>query len=103
MKMPFFAVVAVFCLSIMTAVSAQVTKETLAGVTTFARVETTVACAGATTPAAMAEVKKLGFASVINLRLASEAGADIEGEAAAAKAAGINFVHLPFNGSSPDP
>jgi uncharacterized protein (TIGR01244 family) len=103
MKMPFVAVVAAFCLSIMTAVSAQVTKETLAGVTNFARVETTVACAGATTPAAMAEVKKLGFASVINLRLASEAGADIEGEAAAAKAAGINFVHLPFNGSSPDP
>ena len=34
------------------------TKETVPGITNFARVETTIACAGATTPAAMAEVKK---------------------------------------------
>jgi len=45
----------------------------------------------------------MGYASVINLRVATEAGADIEGEAAAAKAAGVNFVHLPFNAASPDP
>ena len=45
----------------------------------------------------------MGFASIINLRLATEPGADIDAEAAAAKAAGINFVHLPFNGSMPDP
>ena len=29
--------------------------------------------------------------------------ADIDAEAAAAKAAGINFVHLPLNGNAPDP
>ena len=45
----------------------------------------------------------MGFASIINLRLATEQGADIDAEAAAAKAAGINFVHLPLNGSCPDP
>ena len=73
------------------------------GITNFARVETTIACAGATTPAAVAEVKRLGFASIINLRQASEAGADIEEEAAAAKAAGLTYVHLPFNTASPDP
>jgi uncharacterized protein (TIGR01244 family) len=82
---------------------AQVTKETVPGITNFARVETTIACAGATTPASMAEVKRLGFASVINLRQASEAGANIEEESAAAKAAGLNYVHLPFNTASPDP
>jgi uncharacterized protein (TIGR01244 family) len=80
-----------------------VTKETVPGVTNFARVETTIACAGATTPAAVAGIKKMGYASIINLRQASELGADVEGEAAAAKSAGINYVHLPFNAASPDP
>ena len=80
-----------------------VTKESVPGVTNFARVETTIACAGATKPSSLAELKKMGYASVINLRQASEAGADIDAEAAAAKAAGINFVHLPFNAASPDP
>ena len=83
--------------------AAQVTKEALPGVTNFARVETTVACAGATKPEAMADVKRLGFVSVINLRLATEEGADIEAEATAARAAGLRYVHLPLNGASPDP
>jgi len=81
----------------------QVQKSAVPGITNFAQVETTVACAGAVTPASVAGIKKMGFASIINLRLASEQGADIEGEAAAAKAAGIKFVHLPFNGGAPDP
>jgi uncharacterized protein (TIGR01244 family) len=80
-----------------------VTKETLPGVTNFAKLETTIACAGATTPAAVSGLKQMGYASIINLRESSEPGADIDAEAAAAKAAGINFVHLPFNGGSPDP
>ena len=82
---------------------AQVTKESVPGVTNFARVETTIACAGATTPAAVAELKRMGYASIINLRQASEAGADVDAEAAAAKAAGVTYVNLPFNGASPDP
>ena len=41
--------------------------------------------------------------SVINLRQAREPGADIDAAAAAAKAAGINFIHIPFNAASPDP
>src|SRR5437773_6395758 len=81
----------------------QVTKETVPGITNFARVETTVACAGATKAEAVPEIKKFGFASIINLREASEAGADVDGEAAAAKAVGLNFVHLPFNVAMPDP
>jgi uncharacterized protein (TIGR01244 family) len=85
------------------AAQSQVKKETVPGITNFARLETTVACAGAVTPSAVAEIKKMGFKAIFNLRLANEQGADIESETAAAKAAGINFVHLPLSGSSPDP
>jgi protein tyrosine phosphatase (PTP) superfamily phosphohydrolase (DUF442 family) len=69
----------------------------------FAKLETTVACGGATTPEAVPELKRMGFASIINLRLANEPGADIEAEAAAAKAADIKFFSIPFSGQSPDP
>lgn len=91
------------CIGAATLSAQNVTKETLPGVTNFARVETTIACAGATTPAAVAGLKQMGYASIINLREASEAGADIDAEAAAAKTAGINFIHLPFNTAMPDP
>lgn len=80
-----------------------VTRDTIAGATNFARVETTVACAGATTPEAMADIRKLGFVAVVNLRLASEAGANIDAERAAATAAGLRYLHIPLSGSSPDP
>ena len=81
----------------------QVKKETVAGINNFSKVESTVACAGAITPASVAEIKKMGYASIINLREATEQGANIDAEAAAAKAAGINFVHVPFNGQQPSP
>jgi uncharacterized protein (TIGR01244 family) len=80
-----------------------VTKPTVAGVTNFARLETTVACAGATDASAVPEIKKLGFNSIINLREATEQNANVDQEAAAAKAAGITFIHLPLNISSPAP
>jgi uncharacterized protein (TIGR01244 family) len=48
------------------------------------------------------EIKKMGFASIINLRLASEPGAEVEKEEAAAKAAGLRYFHVPFAGK-PDP
>jgi uncharacterized protein (TIGR01244 family) len=81
----------------------QVTKENVPGVTNFTRLETTVACAGAVKVEAVPEIKKMGFAAIINLRQASEPGADIDAEAAAAKAAGIRFYHIPFNGQAPEP
>ncbi len=90
-------------IAVVTLNAQNVTKETLPGVTNFAKLETTIACAGATTPAAVSGLKQMGYASIINLREASEAGADIDAEAAAAKAAGINFIHLPFNTASPNP
>jgi uncharacterized protein (TIGR01244 family) len=80
----------------------QVTKENVPGVTNFTRLETTVACAGAVKVEAVPEIKKMGFASIINLRQANEPGADIDAEAAAAKAVGIRFYHIPFNGQAPE-
>ena len=90
-------------LGIQISAQSQVTKPTVAGVTNFARLETTVACAGATEASAVPEIKKLGFKSIINLREATEANANVDQEAAAAKAAGITFIHLPLNVSSPAP
>lgn len=83
--------------------SAQVVKQEVEGIRNFAKIESTVACAGAITPAAIAEIKKMGYHAIINLRLASERGADIEGHTAAAKAAGIPYYHVPFSASQPDP
>ena len=81
----------------------QVTKSDVPGVANFARLETTVACGGATKPEGVPEIKKLGFASIINLRQPSEPGSDIDAEAAAARTANIKFYSIPFNGQSPDP
>jgi uncharacterized protein (TIGR01244 family) len=81
----------------------QVTKETVPGITNFSRLQTTIACAGAVEVGAVPDIKKLGFNSIINLRQASEQGANIEASVAAAKAAGINYVHVPFNIQAPDP
>lgn len=85
------------------AVAAQtVTKPEVAGVRNFARLETTVACAGATSAEALPEIKKMGFVSVINLRVATETGAEVEKEEAAARAVGLKYFHVPFAGK-PDP
>jgi uncharacterized protein (TIGR01244 family) len=81
----------------------QVTKETRDGIKNFSRLETTVACAGAITSEAMPEIKKMGFASVINLREAQEPGADVEKHRAAAEAAGLRYYHVPLNSAKPDP
>jgi uncharacterized protein (TIGR01244 family) len=90
-------------LAAMPAPAQQVSQKTLEGVNNFKQLETTVACAGATKATAVPDLKKMGFASIINLRQANEAGADLETEAAAAKEAGIRYYWIPFNGAMPDP
>jgi uncharacterized protein (TIGR01244 family) len=57
---------------------------------------------GATQPAAMDWLKQEGFGTVINLRLADEEGVDVETSRAAAEAAGLRYVHLPFDAGNPD-
>ena len=97
---------ALLVLSAFTAVSVsaqQVVKKDIAGVSTFAQLESTIACGGSTKPEAIREIRNMGFKSVINLRLANEEGAMVEEEGAAVRAAGMNYVHLPFNAQSPDP
>lgn len=82
--------------------SAQVKKSEMPGVRNFSRVDATVGCGGAVDPSAMAALKKEGFVSVINLRQASEPGADVDAGRAAAQAAGLKYIHLPFNVAMPD-
>ena len=78
-------------------------KQTRAGITNFTRVDAVVACGGATETSALEGLKADGFKSVINLRLASEQGANIEENQAKAKALGLNYFHLPLAGNAPDP
>ena len=76
---------------------AQAQRETApAGVTNYTRVDATVACAGATPTQALPEIKKNGFASVINFRTAQEAGANIDEAKATAAQVGLKYIHLPF-------
>lgn len=96
----FAALFAVFSLSWDSALAQQVTKENVPGIRNLARLETTVACAGAITPESVVEVKKMGFVSIVNLRLASEEGANVEKEEVAAKAAGLRYFHVPYDGSA---
>ena len=57
------------------AAQSQVKKSTVEGITNFAQIETTVACSGAIKPESIVAIKKMGFVSIINLRLPSEPGA----------------------------
>jgi uncharacterized protein (TIGR01244 family) len=90
------------CAAGVLAAGQNVTKPEVAGVRNFARLETTVACAGATSADALPEIKKMGFVSVINLRVATENGAEVEKEEATAKSLGLRYFHVPFDGK-PDP
>lgn len=84
-------------------VTAQVQKKEFPGIRNYSRVDATVGCGGQTDPAAMAALRKEGFVSVINLRLPTEEGANVEQGRAAAQAAGLKYIHLPFNAAQPDP
>jgi uncharacterized protein (TIGR01244 family) len=78
------------------------TQSELPGVRNFTRIDATIACGGAVKPESYADIKKAGFASVVNLRAATEEGADVEAAQKAAEAAGLVFIHLPFSSSTPD-
>src|SRR5580704_16253123 len=81
----------------------EVTKETVDGITNFHRLETTVACSGAIKATAVPEIKKFGFASIINLRQPSEDGANLPEEEAAAKTTDIRYYSIPFSSPTHDP
>lgn len=73
------------------------------GIVNFTQVDPVIACAGATETEALDGLKADGFKSVINLRLASERGANIEANRARAEALGLKYIHIPVDGSNLDP
>lgn len=95
--------VAAMAAMLTTLLAAQVQKKDVPGVRNYSRVDATVGCGGQVDPAAMTALRQEGFVSVINLRQATEEGANVEAGRAAAQAAGLKYIHLPFNAASPDP
>ncbi|MFN8060695.1 MAG: sulfur transferase domain-containing protein [Vicinamibacterales bacterium] len=88
---------AVALLAWSTAAAQTPTREHVDGVTNFTRLDVTMGCAGATKASAVADLKKLGFVSIVNLREPGEEGADLAAEEAAANAAALRYYHIPFN------
>jgi uncharacterized protein (TIGR01244 family) len=82
------------------ALGQDVVREEVEGIRNFARVGTTIACAGAITTGAIPDIEEMGFASVINLRRATEEGANVEAEAAAVAATEMKYFHIPYDGSA---
>ncbi len=72
-------------------------QSTPPGTSHYTRVDAAVACGGATTAEAMPALKAEGFKAVVNLRQASEKGANVEDSRKAAEAAGLRYVHIPVN------
>lgn len=81
---------------------AQPAKADVPGIANFTRLDATFACAGATDVKALAELKRLGFRSIVNFRLATETGADVDASRAEAERLGIKYFHLPFDSRQPD-
>jgi uncharacterized protein (TIGR01244 family) len=77
--------------------------EPFPGVTNFAPIDDAFACGGATKPEAAAELKKRGYASVVNFRAADEEGANVEAEKSAVEQAGLKYIHIPFKRTDPNP
>ena len=113
MKNRMFALLAVvlvaFSLSC-AAASENVLKIDMPGIVNFSKISETsgfsgpvAGFGGATQPSAMPSLKNAGFVTVINLRLAREEGVDINASRAAAEAAGLQYIHMPFDADNPDP
>jgi len=77
-------------------------RENVAGIRNFTKADGSVACGGSVEPGAAAELAKRGYKSMISLRENSEAGAETAAVEAAARAAGIRFVHTPVSAQSPN-
>lgn len=73
------------------------------GIVNFTKVDAVIACAGATETSALDGLKADGFKSIINLRQASERGANVDENRARAQALGLNYIHIPVDMSNLDP
>lgn len=81
----------------------RVAGKPVAGIRNLKVIDSMVACAGSITPENVSGIRDMGFVSIVNLRRPDEEGARIEEEAAAARTAGLTYVHIPFNSRAPDP
>jgi uncharacterized protein (TIGR01244 family) len=97
------AITALLVFSLGVTAFAQVTKQERTGIVNFSKVDAVVACGGATETSALEGLAKDGFKSVINLRQATEANANIEQNSAKAKELGLKYIHIPFNTQQLDP
>jgi uncharacterized protein (TIGR01244 family) len=97
---PYFASALLLSVAVVAAGAQKIEKP---GIVNYTKVDAVVACGGATDTAALEGLKSDGFKAIINLRLATEQGANLEENAAKAKALGLNYISLPFSGQSPDP
>jgi uncharacterized protein (TIGR01244 family) len=86
----------------------EVEETQMSGIENFSQIEKTSSFAGsrigfggATQAVAMASLKSEGFKAVINLRLSGEENLDLQGNSEAARAAGLNYIHLPLDTSAP--
>jgi len=79
-----------------------VAKVPLEGITNFTRVDSAIGCGGATSSTALAELRRLGYVTVVSLREPSEPGADIGLSRLAAAREGITFINLPVRSQVPD-
>jgi uncharacterized protein (TIGR01244 family) len=77
-------------------------KDAVAGVRNFTKADATVACGGALTLEAYEALRQAGYKSVVNVRLATEPGVNIEEAKKAAESAGLIYIHLPFSNAAPD-
>jgi uncharacterized protein (TIGR01244 family) len=91
---------AALLISVATATAQQ--KTTRPGISNFTRVDAVVACGGATETSALEGLKADGVKTVINLRQATEKGANIDENRARAEALGLKYIHIPFNGAAPE-
>lgn len=82
---------------------AHVQRGEVSGITNFSRAGMMAGFGGTTQPSAMAWLKDDGFGSVINLRLESEEGVDLDASRSAAEAMGLNYIHLPLDTENVDP
>ncbi len=76
-------------------------KETVAGIATFTPIDKNLAVGGVITPEGMAELKRRGFKTVVNLRRPTEPNANVEGEGDAVRAAGLKYINVPFSAGDP--
>lgn len=76
-------------------------KEVVAGVANFTPIDKNLAVGGLITPEGMAELKRRGFKTVINLRKPDEANANVAAEGEAVRAAGMRYINLPFSAGDP--